>query len=99
MHIAIGGEKKIEIMVIISNQILIDFLRLNNRAENIPNDQLGKQLDKIIKKLGGVQNGRTLSGRENEEGQPLGFPKTSMNYILHQNQLQNLFTNILNEIL
>jgi len=86
-------------MVIISNQILIDFLRLNNRAGNIPNDQLGKQLDKIIKQLGGVQNGRTQSGRENEEGQPLGFPKKTMNYNLHQNQLQNLFTNMLIEIL
>lgn len=86
-------------MIIISNQILIDFLRLNNRAENISNDQLGKQLDKIIKELGGVQIGRTKSGRENEEGQRLGFPKTSMNYNLHQDQLQNLITNMLNIIL
>lgn len=86
-------------MVTISNQILIDFLRLNNHAVNIPNDQLGRKLDGIIKELGGVQNGRTPSGRENEDGQPLGFPKSSMNYILNQNQLQALFTNILNEIL
>jgi hypothetical protein len=85
-------------MVIISNQILIDFIRLNNRAVNIPNDQLGKLLNRIIEELGGVQNGRTPNGRENEDGQPLGFPKSSMNYILNQNQLQTLFTKILNEI-
>lgn len=85
-------------MVIISNQILIDFLRLNNRAENIPNDQLGKILNGIIEELGGVQNGRTHSGRDNEDGQPYGFPKSSMNYLLNQNLIQTLFTNILNEI-
>lgn len=93
------GKKNIEIMVIISNQILIDFIRLNNRAEKTTNIVLGKKLDSIIKEHGGVQYIRTSNGRENENGQPLGYPKKSMNYNLPQNQLQTLFTNILNEIL
>ena len=42
-------------MIIISNQILIDFLRLNGRAGSIANNQLAKQLDKIIKDFGGIQ--------------------------------------------
>lgn len=51
-------------MIIISNQILIDFLRLNNRALDIPNDQLGKQLDKIIKEFGGNKRAIISAGRE-----------------------------------
>ena len=51
-------------MIIISNQILIDFLRLNNRALDIPNDKLGKQLDKIIKEFGGNQRAIISAGRE-----------------------------------
>ncbi len=86
-------------MVIISNQILIDFLRLNNRASNISNDQLGKKLDKIIKELGGNQRDRVSAGRENEAGDYLGNPKTSMSYDFSENQLQNLFINVLNSIL
>ena len=86
-------------MVIISNQILIDFLRLNNRAENVRNEQLGKQLDEIIKQLGGIQNDRVDGGRNNKEGQPYGFPKTSMSYDFPEKQFQNLFINILNSIL
>lgn len=86
-------------MIVISNQILIEFLRLNNRALDIPNDQLGKQLDKIIKELGGNQRDRISAGRENEAGDYLGNPKTSMSYDFPQNQLQNLFINLLNSIL
>lgn len=86
-------------MVIISNQILIDFLRLNNRASNISNDQLGKKLDKIIKELGGNQRDRVSAGRENEAGDYLGNPKTSMSYDFPENQLQILFINVLNSIL
>jgi len=83
-------------MIVISNQILIDFLRLNKRAINIRNEQLGKQLDSIIIQLGGVQRNEISSGRENEAGKPFGFPKTSMCYDFPQNQLKNLLTNILN---
>ena len=85
-------------MVIISNQILIDFLRLNNLAENIRNEQLGKQLDAIIISLGGSQRNEISCGRENEDGDPYGFPKTSMSYDFPKNQLQNLFNNLLNTI-
>ncbi|NLJ81635.1 MAG: hypothetical protein GX330_00710 [Bacteroidales bacterium] len=85
-------------MIVISNQILIDFLRLNNRANDVRNEQLGKQLDDIIKKLGGTQHERVDGGRSNEEGQPYGFPKTSMSYDFPENQLQTLFINILNTI-
>ncbi|MDD3939680.1 MAG: hypothetical protein PHF49_03465 [Patescibacteria group bacterium] len=86
-------------MIIISNQILIDFLRLNNRAVEIRNEQLGKQLDVIIIRLGGRQRIEVSAGRDNEEGDPFGFPKTSMSYDFPQNQLGDLFVNILNEIL
>ena len=86
-------------MIVISNQILIDFLRLNNRALDIPNDQLGKQLDKFIKELGGNQRDRISAGRENEAGDYFGNPKTSMSYDFPENQLQNLFINLLNSIL
>ena len=86
-------------MIVISNQILIEFLRLNNRALEIPNDQLGKQLDKIIKDFGGMQRDKVSAGRENEAGDLLGFPRTSQSYDFPQNQLGNLFVNILNEIL
>ena len=86
-------------MICISNQILIDFLRLNNCAENVRNEQLGKQLDTIILSLGGTQRGEISCGRENEEGDPFGFPKTSMSYDFQENQLQNLFNNLLNSIL
>jgi len=86
-------------MIIISNQILIDFLRLNNRAVEIRNEQLGKQLDVIIIRLGGRQRTEVSAGRDNEEGDPFGFPKTSMSYDFPQNQLGDLFVNILNEIL
>lgn len=55
-------------MIIISNQILIDFLRLNNRAVEIRNEQLGKQLDEIIIRLGGRQRAEVSAGRGNEEG-------------------------------
>lgn len=55
-------------MIIISNQILIDFLRLNNRAVEIRNEQLGKQLDEIIIRLGGRQRTEVSAGRGNEEG-------------------------------
>lgn len=83
-------------MIVISNQILIDFLQLNNRALEIPNDQLGKQLDKIIKELGGTQRDRISAGRDNENGNYLGNPKTSMSYDFPRNQLQNLFISISN---
>jgi len=86
-------------MVIISNQILIDFLRLNNRARNIRNEQLGKQLDTIILSFGGSQRNEISCGRDNEEGDPFGYPKSSMSYDFPENQFQNLFTNILNTIL
>ena len=86
-------------MVIISNQILIDFLRLNNRAQTTRNEQLGKQLDTIIFSLGGSQRNGIACGRENEDGDPYGFPKTSMSYDFPENQFQNLFTNLLNTIL
>jgi hypothetical protein len=86
-------------MIIISNQILIDFLRLNNRAVKIRNEQLGKQLDGIIIRLGGKPLKEVSAGRDNEEGNPFGFPKTSMSYDFPQNQLQNLFINLLNSIL
>lgn len=55
-------------MIIISNQILIDFLRLNNRAVEIRNEQLGKQLDEIIIRLGGRQRKEVSASRGNEEG-------------------------------
>lgn len=86
-------------MVTLSNQILIDFLRLNNRAQTTRNEQLGKQLDAIILSLGGSQRNEISCGRENEDGDPYGFPKSSMSYDFPQNQLGNLFINILNEIL
>jgi len=86
-------------MVIISNQILIDFLRLNNRASEVRNEQLGKQLDAIILSLGGSQRNEISCGRDNEEGNPYGFPKSSMSYDFPENQFQNLFNNLLNTIL
>jgi len=86
-------------MVTLSNQILIDFLRLNNRAQTIRNEQLGKQLDAIILSLGGTQRSEISCGREKEEGDPYGFPKTSMSYDFPENQFQNLFINLLNTIL
>ena len=86
-------------MILISNQILIDFLRLNNHAQNVRNDQLGKQLDSIILALGGGQRNEISCGRDNEVGDPFGFPKTSMSYDFPENQFQDLFTNILNTIL
>lgn len=85
-------------MVIISNQILIDFLRVNNRGMSVRNEQLGKQLDAVIIQLGGKQRNEIGCGRDNEEGNPFGFPKTSMSYDFPENQLQNLFINILNSI-
>ncbi len=64
-----SGDKEIfNTMIIISNQILIDFLRLNNRAVEIRNEQLGKQLDEIIIRLGGRQRKEVSAGRGNEEG-------------------------------
>lgn len=86
-------------MIEISNQILIDFLRLNNRANNVRNEQLGKQLDEIIISLGGSQRNEIPCGRDKEDSNPFGFPKTSMSYSFPDNQLQNLFINILNSIL
>ncbi|MGC3977802.1 MAG: hypothetical protein QM751_05925 [Paludibacteraceae bacterium] len=86
-------------MIIISNQILIDFLRLNNRALNVRNEQLGRQLNEIVIQLGGTQRYEIHCGRDNEKSQPLEFPKTSMSYNFPQNQLQNLYNNILNSIL
>ena len=86
-------------MTLISNQILIDFLRLNNRANDVRNEQLGKQLDKIIIRFGGIQRNEIACGRDNEDGDPFGFPKTSMSYDFPENQFQDLFTNILNTIL
>jgi hypothetical protein len=86
-------------MVIISNQILIDFLRLNNRAREVRNEQLGKQLDTIILSLGGSQRNEISCGRDNEMGDPYGYPKSSMSYDFPENQLQNLFVNIRNSIL
>jgi hypothetical protein len=82
-------------MIIISNQILIDFLRLNNPNLNIRNEQLGKRLDEIIEELGGIQIKEIACGRDNEDGKPFGFPKTSMSYDFPQGQLQNLFDRIL----
>ena len=86
-------------MAIISNQILIDFLRLNGRAINTRNQELGKQLDEIIISLGGSQIGETPNGRNHEEGNPLGFPKTSMSYNFPENRLEDLFARILGQIL
>ena len=81
------------------SQILIDFLRLNNRAVKIRNEQLGKQLDGIIIRLGGKPLKEVSAGRDNEEGNPFGFPKTSMSYDFPESQIGNLFTNLLNDIL
>lgn len=94
-----GVKETFKTMIIISNQILIDFLRLNGRAGGIANNQLAKQLDKIVKGFGGIQRDKVSAGRKNEEGDLLGFPKTSQSYDFPQNQLDNLFINILNEIL
>ena len=82
-------------MIVISNQILIEFLRLNDRALDIPNDQLGRSLNGIIEELGGIQKGRLSAGRENEAGDYYGNPKTSMSFELPENQLSNLFISIL----
>jgi len=84
-----------ETSIVISNQILIDFLRLNSRVKDVRNDQLGKQLDGIIRQLGGKQIREISSGRDNETGDYFGPPKTSMSYDFPQNQLQNLFNDIL----
>ena len=84
-------------MVIISNQILIDFLRLNKKANDIRNQDLGKHLDKVIILLGGKQKGEVPNGRDNEDGKPLGFPKTSMSYDFPESQLDVLFINILSQ--
>ncbi|MDY0202297.1 MAG: hypothetical protein RBR40_15055 [Tenuifilaceae bacterium] len=85
-------------MVIISNQLLIDFLRLNNLAINVRNDQLGKQLDEFILQLGGTQRHEVPCGRDNEEGDPFGYPKTSMSYNFPENQFQSLYDKIIDEI-
>jgi hypothetical protein len=85
-------------MLIISNQILIDFIRLNQRADDIRNQELGKQLDEIIIGLGGTQRGEVPNGRENEEGNAFGFPKTSMTYNFPQSHLADLFSNIFSKI-
>ncbi len=81
-------------MIIISNQILIDFLRLNNRAVGIRNEQLGKQLDEIIIRLGGRQRAEIPAGRDNEEGNPFGFPKTSMSYDFPLEHIQELLNTL-----
>ena len=86
-------------MILISNQILIDFLRLNNRASDIRNEPLGKQLDKIIRELEGTPRNEIACGRDNEEGDPYGFPKVSMSYDFPKEKLSALFENILNAIL
>lgn len=82
-------------MIIISNQILIDFLRLNNRAVKIRNEQLGKQLDGIIIRLGGKSLKDVSAGRDNEEGDIFGFPKTSMSYDFPLENIQLLFNELL----
>ncbi|MCK9482200.1 MAG: hypothetical protein M0R38_10635 [Bacteroidia bacterium] len=84
-------------MVIISNQILIEFLRQNNRADNVRNDQLGKMLDKIIIELGGEQQQRVFARRDNEEGDQFKHPKSSRSYTFPKEQIQNLFDKILDE--
>ena len=56
-------------MILISNQILIDFLRLNSRGNNISNDLLGKQLNEIIISLGETQRNEIGCGRDNEDGE------------------------------
>jgi len=84
----VEAKKYFKTMIIISNQILINFLRLNNRVVKIRNEQLGKQLDGIIIRLGGRQRTEVSAGRDNEEGDPFGFPKASTSYDFPQNQLQ-----------
>ncbi len=86
-------------MVLISNQILIDFLRLNHRGVKVRNEQLGKQLDAIIISLGGRQVKEVSCGRDNEVSNSYGYPKRSMSYDFPKAQLSNLFTHILKEIL
>ena len=84
-------------MIIISNQLFIDFLRINNLAKNIRNEQLGIELDKIIQAAGGKQLGRISCGRDNEIGEPCGFPKTSMSYNFPSQHLGQLYNSILNQ--
>ncbi len=89
-----GGKETFNTMIIISNQILIDFLRLNNRAVEIRNEQLGKQLNEIIIRHGGRQRAETSAGRGNEEGDPFGFPKTSMSYDFPLEHIQELLNEL-----
>jgi len=90
----VEAKKCFKTMIIISNQILIDFLRLNNRAVNIRNEQLGKQLDEIIIRLGGRQRTEISAGRDNEDGDPFGFPKTSMSYDFPLEHIQELLNEL-----
>jgi len=86
-------------MIRISNHLFIDFLRLNNLATDVRNQELGKQLDDIIIPLGGVQAGRFFTGRGEEDGDPFGFPKTSMSYNFPESQLENLVREFKNKFL
>lgn len=79
----------------ISNQILIDFLRLNNRATNIDNKKLGRELNKIIISLRGTQLGRVDAYRKNQKGNEFGNPKTSMSYDFPNCNIQQLFDDLL----
>ena len=88
------AKKYFETMIIISNQILIDFLRLNNRAVEFRNEQLGKQLNEIIIRHGGRQRAEISAGRGNEDGNSFGFPKTSMSYDFPLEHIQELLNTL-----
>ena len=56
-------------------------------------------MDDIIISLGGIQVGAISTGRGSEDGDPFGFPKTSMSYNFPESQLENLVREFKNKFL
>lgn len=99
VQIAKWRQIKNKIMIRISNHLFIDFLRLNNLATDVRNQELSKQMDDIIISLGGIQIGAISTGRGSEDGDPFGFPKTSMSYNFPESQLENLVREFKNKFI
>jgi hypothetical protein len=78
---------------------LILWLRKNNKASTIPNDEingLGQKILKIIEDLGGKKNEENIPSRwaHNDKDEHIGkydLPKTSAQYLIDFDKLSDLY--------